>query len=284
MKKILAILLFTSAIISAQKKDFKYALSGIKKVVLSSDTTIKVEVGNTQELIINEGKSNHNSNHGHRHDNDDDDDCSSCPDNFPNRKGKSNLKEDKRKGLTAIYPGGKDDTNGYGFSISKEGTTLYISDLKSYMKRRGLNIKLPKNINISVDAGNLGSIYMEGFTGEVEASANVGRIELKNVTGPITVDANVGKVDIDFDKVSQKSPITISTSVSEIDVALPENTKANLEIKTQGTVYTNFDFETPKKKGMPNVSGRKSIVSKLNNGGVKIYIKSSLGNIYLRKK
>ena len=107
---------------------------------------------------------------------------------------------------------------------------------------------------------------------------------MKNVTGPITIDANVAKVNIDFDVVSQKSPITISSSVSEIDVAIPADTKANLELKTQGTVYTNFDFEIPKKKGLKNISGRKSIISSLNGGGVKIYIKSSMGNIYLRKK
>lgn len=275
MKKIFILLLFASTIISAQNKEFKYSLSGIQKVVLSSDTTIKLEVGTTQELILTQKGHKHYNNRNHRRHNDDCDDCGD---------EKSTIKEDKRKGLTAVYPGGKDDTNGFGFSISKEGTTLYVTDLKSHFQRSGLNVKLPKNMNISVDSGNLGSIYMEGFTGEIEASANVGKVQMKNVTGPITVDANVGKVDIDFDKVSQKSPITISTSVSEIDVAIPANTKANLELKTQGTVYTNFDFEMPKKKGMPNVSGRKSIISKLNNGGVKIYIKSSMGNIYLRKK
>ena len=202
--------------------------------------------------------------------------------NYPHKEDK--LKNDKRKGLTAIYPGGKDDTNGFGFSIYKEGTTLYINDLKSHFQRHGLYVKLPKNLNISVDGGNLGSIEMEGFTGEVEASSNVGRISMKNVTGPLTIDANVGKVDIDFNKVNQTSPITISSSVSEIDVAIPASTKADLSIKTQGTVYTNFDFKIPRKKGLKNVSGRKSITSKLNNGGVKIYIKSSMGNIYLRKK
>lgn len=269
MKKIFIILLFVSTIVSAQKKDFNYALTGIQKVVLSSDTSIKIEVGPTKELILSDTKNKHDDHD--KHDN-----------HFPNKDSKT--KENKRKGLTAVYPGGKDDTNGFGFSLSKEGTTLYVTDLKSHFQRSGLFVKLPKNINISVDSGNLGSIEMEGFTGEIEASANVGKIQMKNITGPITVDANVGKVDIDFNKVSQSSPITISTSVSEIDVAIPANTKANLELKTQGTVYTNFDFETPKKKGMPNVSGRKSIVSKLNNGGVKIYIKSSMGNIYLRKK
>lgn len=262
MKKTFILLLFISTIISAQKKEFKYPLTGIKKVVLSSDTAIKIEVGTTEELILSEKSSNQKKHN----------------DYF------SKEKEDKRKGLTAVYPGGKDDTNGFGYSINKEGTTLFVTDLKSHFQRSGLFVKLPKNINISVDAENLGSIYIEGFTGEVEASANVGKIEMKNVTGPITVDANVGKVDIDFIKVSQKSPITISTSVSEIDVAIPANTQANLELKTQGTVYTNFDFDMPKKKGLPNVNGRKSIISKLNNGGVKIYIKSSMGNIYLRKK
>jgi hypothetical protein len=264
MKKIYLLILFVSTIVNAQKKDFTYAFSGINKVVLNSDTKIVLIPGSAQELKIESSTKDH-KNHDHWHKED-------------------TKKDDKRKGLTAVYPGGRDNTNGFGFSIKKEGNILYVSDLKSRFQRRGLKITLPKNMNISVDAGNLGSIEMEGFTGEIEASANVGKIQMKNVTGPITVDANVGKVDIDFDNVSQKSPITISTSVAEIDVALPANTKANLELKTQGTVYTNFDFEIPKKKGMPNVSGRKSIVSKLNNGGVKIYIKSSMGNIYLRKK
>lgn len=284
MKKIALLLVFISSILSAQKKDFKYPLTGVKKVVLSSDTTIKIEVSSTQELIISENKRRH------RNGNDNDEDCDDCEkDNVHwsiqnDRDKRKKNKEDKRKGLTAVYPGGKDDTNGYGYSISKEGSTLFITDLKSHFQRHGLFIKLPQNINISVDSGNLGSIYMEGFTGEVEAESNVGKIEMKNVTGPLTVNTSVGKIDIDFDKVSQKSPITIRTSVSEIDVAIPANTNANLELKTQGTVYTNFDFEAPKKKGTSNTSGNKSIISKLNNGGVKIYIKSSMGNIYLRKK
>lgn len=270
MKKIAIFILFMSTTVFAQKADFKYSLSGIKKVVLSSDTTIKIEVGATNEFIILEAKSKKKDNVHWSIQND--------------RDKRKKEKDDKRKGLTAVYPGGKDDTNGFGFSINKENGILYVSDLKSFYQRRGLYIKLPKTMNISVDSGNLGSIDITGFTGEVEASTNVGKIKMTNVTGPITANTSVGKVDIDFNNVSQKSPITISTSVSEIDVALPENTKANLELKTQGTVYTNFEFEMPKKKGLKNVNGRKSIISKLNGGGVKIYIKSTMGNIYLRKK
>lgn len=271
MKKIIILFVFISSVVTAQNNEFKYSLAGITKVVLSSDTKMNVEVGNTNELIISDTKNKKSDHHEEYEEHNE-------------LHEKLEKKEDKRKGLTAIYPGGKDNTNGFGFKISKEGTILYVTDLKSYMQRRGLTFKLPKNMNISVDAGNMGAISIEGFTGEVEADTNIGKIEMKNVTGPITASTSVGKIDIDFDTVSQKSPITITSSVSEIDVALPANTKANLELRTQGTVYTNFDFDVPEKKGMPIVNGRKSIVSKLNDGGVKIYIKSSLGNIYLRKK
>ncbi|QOD60253.1 DUF4097 family beta strand repeat protein [Polaribacter haliotis] len=264
MKKILILLLFVTSILSAQEKEFKYSLSGIKKVVLASGTKIVLTAENTSELVLTDNKKVRNNHSGH--------------------EDHQKEKAEKRKGLTAVYPNGKDNSDGFGFSITKEGSVLYVTDLKSMYQRNGINLTLPKTMNISVNAGNLGSVSLEGFTGEVEVATNVGKIEMKNVTGPITANTSVGKIDIDFDKVSQTSPITISSSVSEIDVAIPANTKADLELRTQGTVYTNFDFDTPKKKGLPNVSGNKSINSKLNNGGVKIYIKSSMGNIYLRKK
>ncbi|QTE22017.1 hypothetical protein [Polaribacter cellanae] len=264
MKKISILLLFITSILSAQKKEFKYSLSGIEKVVLASGTKIVLTAGNTSELVLTDNKKvrkNHSAHENHQKE-----------------------KADKRKGLTAVYPNGRDNSNGFGFSITKEDAILYVTDLKSMYQRSGINLTLPKSINISVNAGSLGSVSLEGFTGEVEVATNTGKIEMKNVTGPITANTSVGEINVDFDKVSQTSPITISSSVSEIDVAIPANTKADLELRTQGTVYTNFDFDTPKKKGLPNVSGNKSINSKLNNGGVKIYIKSSMGNIYLRKK
>ncbi|WP_299669945.1 hypothetical protein [uncultured Polaribacter sp.] len=270
MKKIYILLLFVASIVSAQKKEFKYSLAGVKKVVLESGTKIVLTAGNTAELVLTDNSKKHKEHENHR--------------NHRNDEDYQKKKADKRKGLTAVYPGGKDNTDGYGFSVSKEGNVLYITDLMSYYKRNGINLVLPKTMNISVNAGNLGSVSLEGFTGEVEVATNTGKIQMKNVTGPITANTSVGKIDIDFDKVSQTSPITISSSVSEIDVSIPANTKADLELRTQGTVYTNFDFEAPKKKGLSNVSGNKSISSKLNNGGVKIYIKSSMGNIYLRKK
>ncbi len=282
MKKFLTLLLFASAIVSAQTKEYTHSLSGIKKVRLETNTKTKITVGTTNSLILKNHKSSHNDcdNCDHK----DDHDHESLEWTNGNHKDHEKTKKDKRKGLTAIYPGGKDNTNGFGFSVEKEGTVLIVRDLKSHFQRHGIQLELPKNMNISVDSGNLGSIEMKGFTSEVEANTNVGRITLKDVTGPITAHSSVGPINIEFSKVSQSSPITVSTSVSEIDVAIPSSTKANLELKTNGTVYTNFDIEIPTKKGMKNISGAKKITTAINSGGVKIKLKSSMGNIYLRKK
>ncbi|OSY88660.1 hypothetical protein WH52_03000 [Tenacibaculum holothuriorum] len=270
MKKTILIALLISGITFAQKKEYTHSLSGIKKVQIETGTKTKVTVGTSNRLVIKNLKSSHFN-----------DNCNNCNHNNHHH---SKEKNDKTKGLTAIYPGGKDNTNGYGFSIYKEENVLVVKDLKSHFQRHGVHIELPKNMNMSVDAGNLGSINIEGFSSEIEVQTNVGRITMKDVTGPLTVHGNVGPINIEFSKVNQSSPISISSSTSEIDVAIPANTKADLELKTNGTVYTNFDIQIPTKKGMKNVSGIKRINSSINNGGVKIKLRSSMGNIYLRKK
>ena len=139
-------------------------------------------------------------------------------------------------------------------------------------------------MDISLDCGSLGSARIEDFTSEIEVESNVGHIHLVDVTGPVTASSSTGGINVEFVKVNQNAPISIRTSTASVDVTIPENTKANLVLKTtMGTVYTNFDLIVDRKNGMKNLSGNKKIISKLNNGGVKITLSSSTGNIYLRK-
>lgn len=280
MKKISIILLFISGILTAQNKEHKESLSGIKKVQITTEAAVKIVAGNSNELIlkdyIKETKDN----------------CGECEERHERQERQENHEhhnhdksfKDKTKGLTPIYAGGKDNTNGFGFSIVKEGSVLIVKDLKSFYQRKGVTITLPKNLSISVDTGTLGSAKLEGFTSEVEVNTNTGHITMKDVTGPITAHSSTGPININFSKVNQTAPITISTAVGEIDVTIPAGTKANLDLDTNGTVYSNFDIQPASKKGLKNVSGLKKITSKLNNGGVKIKLRSHMGNIYLRKK
>lgn len=276
MKKIIIlIIIILSVNLNGQSKTFTYSLNGITTIQIETNTTTDITAGKSNQLIITEKK--------HQHDNDEDH-CGDCDHDTDHDDNHKKSFEDKTKGLTAIYPGGKDNTNGLGFGIRKEGNVLFITDLKNHFNRNNLLFTFPKNINIIVNTGNLGSLNISGFSSEVEAKTVTGNIRMKDVTGPITAHSNVGKVLVEFSKVKQGSPISISSSTSEIDVTMPANTKANLELKTNGTVYTNFDVQMPTKDGLKNVGGRQKIISTLNNGGVQIKLKSSLGNIYLRKK
>lgn len=277
-------LLITSISFAQTQNNYKHSLKGIKKVKIASNTSVKVVSTSNSQLVLEDLSRQERKKTFSKFSDDDhdfDDDCFSCEDEEHSKHKKK--KQDKRKGLTAIYPGGKDNTNGLGFSIKKEGNTLIVKDLKSHFKRKGVKISLPKNIDINVNGGNLGNVFVNGFSSEVEAKTNVGKIIMNDVTGPITANGNVGVININFSKVSQTSPITITSSVSEIDVTLPANTKASLDMKTNGTVYTNFDLKAEPKDGLQNLSSKK-ITGDINNGGVKIKLKSSMGNIYLRKK
>lgn len=269
MKNIILLLFFCSSVAFAQKNTYKKSLSGIKKVRIICDTDVTVVSGNTSELILSEGRLVKDRNSG----------------NYTwQDRSRSKRNNNRAEGLKPIYPGGEDNTNGFGFVVSVENGVLTMKDLKSHFQRDDIKLILPKDINIDIKIVNLGGVKVEGFTSEVEVESNVGEIDLIDVTGPITAHTATGTITVVFGTVNQSAPITISSATGEIDVALPANTKADLSVNTNKTVYTNFNFKAPSKKGLPNRSGLSSIEKALNGGGVKIRLKSSMGNIYLRKK
>lgn len=264
-----------SFIVTGAQEDYTKSLNGVNKVRIETGTRVKIVAGSGNELKFTKYQHNggeHNEDHEHY---EDEHECDNCDENNGG---------DRSKGLKAVYSGGTDNT-GFGMSIEQEGDVLRIRDLKSWMQRRGLQITLPKNMDIYLDCGNLGSAYIEGFSSEIEVNTNVGGIKLKDVTGPITAHTSTGAVDVIFKNVSQSSPISLSSSTGVVDVSLPTNTKADLELRsTMGTVYTDFDLQIPRKDGMKVVGNNRKVISKLNGGGVKIVLRSSTGNVYLRKQ
>lgn len=274
MKTIHLILALAFSSFMLAQEAYTESLSGIKTVQLQINTQVHVVSGSGNQLSITDGIQC--------------DDCEEDESNsqyYYNDDGGEGTKEDERaKGLTPLYAGGTDNT-GFGFMTERDGGVLKIKDLKSWTQRSGFTLTLPKGINLKLDTGNLGSAKIEGIDSELELSSNVGNLTLINVTGPITADSSTGTIEVIFDKVNQSSPISISTATGTIDVSLPTNTPANVELRsTMGSVYSNFDLEEPREDGMKVVGSNRNIEGQLNNGGVDIKLKSSTGNIYLRKK
>lgn len=246
-----ALILFTCFLawnLQAQS-DFKKSLSGIEWVKIESKSEIILKTHDKNELLIK-------------------------------AFNKEPLPE-KAKGLKLVGVGGDDNTN-VGFNVVQSGNTLLVQDVR---KSGGAEIFLPKSQNVSVTNSWNGDIYIEGFTGEVEANANLnGGLKLINLSGPITAYSLNEGIRVEFDKINQDSPILIRTTNGEIDVTLPSSTAANLELSSwNGDIYSNFDLKRPDKDGLKSISG-KNVKGAINDGGVSIKLKSTNGNIYLRKK
>lgn len=187
---------------------------------------------------------------------------------------------ERAKGLKLLGVGGEDNTD-VGFNVVQTGNDLIVESVR---KSGGAEIYLPKSQNVSVTNSWNGDIYIEGFSGEVEANADLnGGLHLTNLTGAVTAYALNEGIKVKFDKINQDAPIVIRTTNGEIDVTLPGSTAANLELSSwNGDIYSNFDLRRPDKDGLKSISG-KNIKGAINNGGVKIKLKSTNGNIYLRK-
>ncbi|MGX1928321.1 DUF4097 family beta strand repeat-containing protein [Flagellimonas sp. 2504JD4-2] len=250
MKKvtILLIALVFCAVTTAQK-DYTKSLNGIEWVKIESKSDITLKTYNANELLI---------------------------------KGSRSTKvSEKAKGLKLVGEGGPDNTD-VGFYVVQDGNTLIV---KSLRKAEGAEIYLPKTQNVSVKSTWSGDIDIDGFSGEIEADAQLnGSVQITNVNGPVTANALNGEITVEFGTVKQDSPISIYTTNGAVDVTLPGATPADLTMgSTNGDIYTNFDIKREEKDGLKSISGKK-VRSIINGGGVDISLKSTNGNIYLRKQ
>ncbi len=237
-------------VISAAAQEYKQSLESVAWVKIESKGKVVIKTHDKPELLI--------------------------------RGGSALTTPEKAKGLQLVGENGSDNTK-VGFYVLKDGNSLIVRNLRR-SENETAEIFLPSTQNISVTGDGLNDIEINGFSGEIEATAEiVGNIRVVDVTGPVTLNSNTGTVEVVFNKVNQKSPISISTATGEIDVTLPKDTAADLSLhSTMGEIYSNFELSVPDKNGLKAISTQK-IVGSINNGGVKIQLNSATGNIYLRK-
>lgn len=248
---IISVLIFSQNI-DAQSKDkidFSEDLDGINLVSIESIYDVTVRSHDNEELIISSTPMN----------------------NQPN----------KSKGLKPIYENEGDNT-GVGCNVSKLENTLVIKSLRNF---NAIVVYLPKKISIKINVSGTGVVNIYDMESEIEVSNINGNIMMKKVTGPITASTNSGNIEISMINLDHSYPITISSLTSDIDLALPENTKANLKlISDRGEVYSNFDIENKDKKGLDRTKRGLTVIGKINDGGNMITLKTVSGSIYLRKK
>ncbi len=192
---------------------------------------------------------------------------------------------EQAKGLKALYNSSVDNT-GIGLSVTTQSNGLKIE--KASRKHVTYMLRIPKKVAILYEQTNWNqaNISISNVEGDLEIKTNNGKIELLNVTGPVVANSTAGDVKVVYSNLNQEKPTSISVISGAIDVTMPANAKANLNMRSiTGEMYTDFDLGMKSSKdGLSRVGGGHTIEATTNGGGVEIQLKSISSNIYLRKQ
>lgn len=195
--------------------------------------------------------------------------------------------------ITSIVQNDPINGGSFGTPVIKEyPQQVQISMTDIYHK--ALLIKLPRNIHLKLVSGSMQSetrmISLKDLTGELEISGAAAITELNNITGPLTFSSNaiysskiiITKVKWNNNDINTKrTSLNISCYAADIDISIPENIKATVNINTtNGEIYSDLNMvrKYPASNALNNFSGD------LNGGGIPIIIITNYGNVFLRKQ
>ena len=141
------------------------------------------------------------------------------------------------------------------------------------IKVRGVTIG---DIDGNVDAETSGgSIRIERAGGEVHASTAGGNIEVKEVGGTIEATTSGGNVSATITR-QPSGDCRLSTSAGTVTVTLAEGIAVDVDARTSiGSVASDFSID--------GTVGRNSIRGSINGGGPELHLRTSAGNIRIRR-
>lgn len=155
-----------------------------------------------------------------------------------------------------------------------------------------LYIQVPVKTSLKLACLQAGEITVEKVEGEIEASGLNGSVRLLDVSGVVVAHTLNGQVKVTFQRVAPDKPMSFSTLNGDVDVTLPANTRANVNLETlNGNIQSDFELQ---QKGLPGQTGKpgsptvmtneKVRSGAINGGGPEYRLKAFNGTIHLRKK
>jgi len=209
---------------------------------------------------------------------------------FINNNEKDDDHSERARGLRIINSAGLNDNSGIGLSIeesSNEITVQQISNGASCNCDDGYTIKVPNSMGLYiVHSTTYGDdIMISNMKGEIEISVNYNDIMLDGVTGPLAVKTVYGDLETKFGTVSQSNAMSLVSVYGHVDVSMPANTRADLQVSTNyGALYSDMDIKVTTKGAngkMKSVSSKK-VNGTINGGGVEINLSAMYDDVYLR--
>lgn len=198
-------------------------------------------------------------------------------------------KKDKAKGMQKL------NVTSTGLSVEEDNNVVEVS-AESWRRAIDLVIHVPKNTSLKLNCLNNGNILVDGVTGEMDVENLNGAINLQNVSGSVTAHALNKDITVFFNEINPKKVMSFSSMNGDIDVTLPQKTKATLSLKSDnGDIYSDFDISKHEMKTQVNREDKRTEGGKykivvdnavqvlLNGGGSEMQFTNFNGDIYIRK-
>ncbi len=160
-----------------------------------------------------------------------------------------------------------------------------------------VDIKVPFETSLKLVCHNSGKIVVDGTKGEIDASNHNGGISISNAVGVIVAHSSNGSITVTLDEVFPDKPMSFTTMNGDIDVSIPSDTKAQLNMHTfRGNVKSDFDIEIqpegPQLKvtdersrgGRYRIEFEKGLYGNINGGGPQYVFKTHNGEIRIRQR
>lgn len=103
-------------------------------------------------------------------------------------------------------------------------------------------LAVPRQASVVVQNSWGGDITCSGLNGNVEISGMNGSLRLEDLAGGIVASTMNGQIKASIRELREGKPLSFQSMNGEIILRLPNDTKANVRIRTQnGSVLTDFD-------------------------------------------
>ena len=164
--------------------------------------------------------------------------------------------------------------------IQTSGGSLDLNNIKGPVtgKTSGGSISIGTvNGNVKVNTSG-GSIRIDNAYGTVNAHTSGGGITVNEVMGTIQADTSGGSVKA-YISEQPKGDCRLKTSGGSITVYLAENVALNVDAGTSGgSIHTDFPVTLKGK------ISKRELKAQINGGGPELYLHTSGGSIYIKKK
>jgi len=158
---------------------------------------------------------------------------------------------------------------------------LHINELKGILYYEGGENFYLRNVEFE---GEYEDSYIPfDFFAHIDARLTEDEGDLTYKIYSIESDTNIETISGDIDIKGIQARMDINTISGFIDVSLPADYNADLELSTiTGGMYSDFEFDQEKSNGYHHY-GRNELSKRLNNGGTRIFLETISGDIFIRK-